>query len=981
MACLRLFAQPVALDEETPPEYVSRAWRTQDGLPENRVRALAQTPDGYLWVGTTGGLARFDGVRFVTFTRFNTPAITEDNIRALTVARDGSLWAATDGGGLVHLKDGKFTTYGFNHGLTSEFVASVVEDSSGAIWAATNRGLFRSVAGPRFVRVDPQTTGAGQAFFSLWVDTEGRILAGGQRGLWIYGKDGNLQRTDAAERPAEVFRVRQSRGGTIWLSTNRSVLTQGGKTLADLRPLAGKGIAALTEDRAGNVWVGTLGNGVYFYRNGNGNALRVPALLADSSVLSILEDREGTIWAGTADGLMRLTAPDVAVLDHRDGIANDNVTTAYCSVSGEVWLTTVTGDIYRYSEAGVRPFRLPAPAADLRFLGVFQEPSGAYWFGTDSQGAVRLDNGVARLFTMREGLRNNGIQFIHASRDGKIWIGTTSGVSRWDGSKLQHYYTDAGLAYGWVRSILEEPSGDILIGTDRGISRFHDERFVADAAFQKLARDKVWSIHRDSKGYLWLGTRNAGLVRVFGDEVRRITTKEGLLSNSIFQVIGGADDRLWFSGPVGISSASLSALHAAAEGRAAPGAVLASRLGGGRESVQSSGGVQPAGCMTPMGEIWIPSVKGAIHFHSRRPPIRKHTPVRVEGVVVDGSATHAAEGRVNVGPGRRRIRIDFTSCSLRTPEAVSFRYKLDGYDPQWNPVDGPRSAEYDNLPPGQYTFRVVAQSESPEDKVSSADVVLVIEPHFYQTGWFYALVGLGVVAALAGVFLLRERRARQEYHLRLEERTRIAREMHDTLVQGCVGVSTLIEAAVGSARSDQEQMLECLDNARIHLRLTLDEARQALADLRHDSFRGGLAGALEDLTKAMSAEKGIPIPLRIEGTPVALEETTSVALLLVAREAIRNATMHASATCIEVSLLYGGTAIELDVQDDGRGFSPSTEHLASYGHFGILGMRERMEQIGGTLEVSSAPGEGATISARLPLARNHTERRLDPIQG
>jgi len=333
---------------------------------------------------------------------------------------------------------------------------------------------------------------------------------------------------------------------------------------------------------------------------------------------------------------------------------------------------------------------------------------------------------------------------------------------------------------------------------------------------------------------------------------------------------------------------------------------------------------------------------------------------------VDGKAV-AATGEIAVGPGRRRVEIEFTACSLRAPERVAFRYKLENFDAHWTAATGRRAATYDNLPPGQYRFRVTARDGS-LDAGSEAGISLVVQPHFYQTAWFYALAVLAACAAAAGVFLYQERQAREHYNLRLAERTRIAREMHDTVVQGCVGVSTLIEAAVGSARSDQDLMLECLDNARIHLRLTLDEARQALTDLRHDSFENGLPGALSDLANALSSEKGIPVTLEVAGTEASLADSTNRTLLLVAREAIRNALMHAAPTAVAVRLFFGLSAVRLDIQDNGCGFEPAAASLAAQGHFGILGMRERMEQVWGSLEVASSPGAGTTVTARLPLA-------------
>jgi len=247
------------------------------------------------------------------------------------------------------------------------------------------------------------------------------------------------------------------------------------------------------------------------------------------------------------------------------------------------------------------------------------------------------------------------------------------------------------------------------------------------------------------------------------------------------------------------------------------------------------------------------------------------------------------------------------------------------------------------------------------------------------------LVVLAAGGGVAGVFHYQDRQARGRYNLRLAERTRIAREMHDTVVQGCVGVSTLIEAAVGSARSDQDQMLECLDNARIHLRLTLDEARQALSDLRHDSFEHGLPGALSELAHAVSAEKGTPVTLQVAGAETRLADSTNRTLLLVTREAIRNALTHAAPTEVTVRLVFEPSAVRLDIQDDGCGFEPASACLAADGHFGILGMRERMEQIGGFLELTSIPGTGTTVTARLPLghaaASGPLADSLEPYEG
>jgi signal transduction histidine kinase len=503
------------------------------------------------------------------------------------------------------------------------------------------------------------------------------------------------------------------------------------------------------------------------------------------------------------------------------------------------------------------------------------------------------------------------------------------------------------------------------VGTDRGLNRLHGGRFVSDAAFAALSRDRVWSIYAQAPDTLWIGTRGGGLVRIRNGRAARITSHEGLLSNSIFQVIGDGAGSLWMSGPTGLSAASINDLNAAADGQTDSIAVVAYGAGDGLES-QINGGVQPSGCMAADGELWFPTVKGAVHFKPSHPRTGYPSPVRVESVLVNGKSAPATD-EVRVGPGRYRVEIEFTACSLRAPERVFFRYKMEGYDPLWYGGTSHRAASYDNLPAGQYRFRVISRDGSMDASPSEAGISIIVRPEFYQTAWFYGLAVLLAGAGVAGVFLYQERQARQRYNLRLAERARIAREMHDTVLQGCVGVSTLIEAAVGSAGADMDLMLECLDNARIHLRLTLDEARQALSDLRHDSFEKGLHGALSELANAVRGEKGPPVTLEVAGPETRFAESINRTLLLVTREAIRNALMHAGPTAVKVRLLFAPTAVSLEVQDNGCGFEPASAGLAAHGHFGILGMRERLEQIGGSLEVNSALGVGTTVVARLPL--------------
>jgi two-component sensor histidine kinase/streptogramin lyase len=660
---------------------------------------------------------------------------------------------------------------------------------------------------------------------------------------------------------------------------------------------------------------------------------------------------------------VQLSAPDVQIANARAGLADQNVATIYQDHAGVLWVTTITGRVYKYSRGRFQRFHFPS-YDNLQFIGTYQDHNGAMWFGTVNAGAIRLADGRVTRFSMANGLRNNGVQALFEDTAGNLWIGTSSGISRWDGAHIRNFYLGDGLSYGWIRSIAEDQKGDLLVGTDRGINRFRAGKFIHDGSFRPLAHDRIWSIFPGADNALWIGTRGNGLVRIKDGRVARLTTREGLLSNSIFQIVGHGD-RLWLSGSTGIFSASLAHLNSVADGVSELVPVISYPAGDDIEPAQMNGLFQPSACVAQDGELWFPSVKGAVQVNPRYTPTNPSSPVRLESFSLDGELSPPSTV-LAVPPGRHRIQIEFTSIALRSPEQISFRYRLDGFDEGWTAAGRRRAAEYDNLPPGRYRFQVIANNPQGSSEASASVLVLA---HFYRTGWFYALGFACVILCSAGLLYFRKREARNRYNLRLEERARIAREMHDTVIQGCLGVSTLVEVASSCAGSDPEQMLECLDNARIHLRLTIDEARQALSDLRHDSFDSKLEDTLSRLTQTLPSEN-VLVGLEVEGTSVRLSAASNRALALVAREAIRNAIAHGAPGAVQLALSFSDSGVRLEIWDDGCGFDLDPVYLLQSSHFGILGMRERIEQVGGSFEIESRPGAGTRVVCAVPIGKD-----------
>jgi signal transduction histidine kinase/ligand-binding sensor domain-containing protein len=944
-------------------EYSHRIWRSEDGLPQNTIQAISQTADGYLWIGTREGLVRFDGARFVVFDRSNTPAFQDDSILVLHPAKDGSLWIGSEGGGLLHLLNGTFRSYGVKDGLSNGFIRSIFTAHDATLWVGTDRGFFR-MAGERFVRLDGTREIPLASVLSIAEDANHRLLVATQLQL-LTVEQGLLVKSGCTgpTHTAQVQSLYASPRGVLWLLTTSGLSRlENGCTIPD-RTLPHAAISALHEDVAGNLWIGTIGEGLFRSSAGALTRYQSPAVLPDNTVSAIFEDREQNLWIGSRDGLLRLSRTAVTTLSTKDGMADNNVLTVSPDRAGGLWIVTVTGQLYRFDGKRLEPFRELPDDADLRVRTVYRDRSGALWIGTNGAGAIRRFNGQTAVYSTRDGLRSNAIRQFFEDRDGGIWIATGSGISRWDGGKIRTYYLDDGLAYPSVRCITADRNGDILTGTDGGVNRIRGRQFVADPVLSQLNREKIWAIHEDADGALWLGARGGGLYRVKAGKLFRFTTREGLLSDSIFQILEYPAGTLWLSSPAGVSSVSRAELDSVAEGKPGPVHSVPYGAADGMESSHMNGGTQPAGCVTAAGELWFPSIRGVVRIDPSQLQPSLPTPVLIEKIVAGGRVLPLSP-KVSIPPGRGSLEIDFTACFLLAPQRLSFRYKLEGFDDDWNPAAKSRTAHYTNLRPGWYRFRVMAGDAGAPAQTSEASMVLVWSPAFYQTNWFYGLCLAAAILLVWAALRIYTHEAKARYAVLLNERLRVAREMHDTVIQGCVGVSALLEAASRFQRTDREEANRLLDQAKEQVKTTLNEARQAVWNLRHASVGQTALTTLSDLAQKLGKENGINIDLRVVGQSRALEPGVDRTLLLVAREALRNAVSHAAAKQIEMRIVFQPSAVRLEVTDDGHGFE--SQRMLE-GHFGIVGMRERVEQLGGEFVLASHPGEGTVVTARLPL--------------
>lgn len=971
-AAAAALALPLETAAPDSPAYSRRVWQSADGLPEDFAQALARTPDGYLWIGTSGGLVRFDGVRFVVFNRENQPAFRDDSFYSLLVTKDGALWGGTEGGGLVRYRGGSFRVFGAAEGLTNGFVRVIFEDRDRNLWVGTDNGLFR-MRQEALTRVDGQGGVPRINVHSICQDRQGRLLVGGWGLLILSGPDAAYYTSGESLADNSIRTIRQTSDSAVWIGTisglRRLAHGVGGDPFKTPKILSGVNISVLLEDRRGQLWVGTYGQGLMRFQGGRPARLSAPSSLPHNNVLSLFDDGEDDIWVGTQGGLLRLSPSAASTVTTADG-APQSINTIYPDPRGTLFVTALNGRLYQVSGQTLVPVRLPASVSGLPVRNVFRDSRGTLWMGTDGRGIVRFDGaGVAR-YTMKQGLVNDFVRAFCEDRDGSIWIGTDGGLSRWRAGRFQNFNTETGLAYGSIRLLFLDRRGSLWVGTDGGLSRFQGGAFIADPLLERLRGQKIWSIHEDSGGGLWIGTHGAGLFLLKGGELTQFSIRQGLPSNKIHFIAEDARANLWMSSPSGILSVSRRDLEALAGDSSRQLAVRVYGTSEGLSTNQMNGGVQPAGAVTPTGELWFPSTKGAVRLRPDAPNPGSAPPVLIEQALADDRDAPVSTG-LRLGPGRGKLELHYTAIRLGSPERLRFRYWMEGFDHGWTEAGQRRVAYYTNLPAGDYRFHVAAYEMN--DPRRAAERILSIQwrPHFYQTAWFLALCALVAATAAWGAYRLHVRNLRQRFAAVLDERHRLAREMHDTLIQGCVGVSALLEAASGAQDVSPGISQELLDRARAEVRATVDEARLAVWNLRRDSGKGeGLVEAISKVVHGISVETGIPVKFESSGTPLPLGAEGERSVLLLVREALQNAVRHAAPKNLSVVLDFRRRGLNVAIDDDGRGFDSSASDPSDRHHYGLVGMRERVEKLGGEFHLASSPGKGTQVRASIPPAQN-----------
>jgi signal transduction histidine kinase len=570
---------------------------------------------------------------------------------------------------------------------------------------------------------------------------------------------------------------------------------------------------------------------------------------------------------------------------------------------------------------------------------------------------------------VKDGLVNNFIRAFLQGGDGSMWVATDEGVSRWHDGRFTNYQERDGLCYFSTRTLAEDRNGDIWVGTDRGVSHLQGGRFAKDAVTEALRHEKIWAIREDSDGGLWFGTRTGGLYRWRFGKLIHFTIAQGL----------DRRDNFWISGPNGISVISRRELDTIAEDPSHPLSLTLYGISDGLETTQMYGAEKPGGVVTSQGEVWFASNKGPVRVSLNPAPPEGPAPVVIDSVLADGLQVPDLQ-KLSLSPDNAKIEVHYSVIQLRSQERVRFRYMLEGFDKSWTDASSRRVAYYTNLPPGSYQFRVKAFEMSAPQQIAESAVEIVQRPHFYRTAWFLGCSLLLLAASVWGGYKFRMRQVHSRFQAVLNERTRLAREMHDTLIQGCAGVSALLEAHSSLDDSEPAAKDDLLSCVRTQLRTTINEAREAVWDLRHaDGSATAIGPILGNMTQQVSHEFGVPVECRVSGKPFDLDQSTAHELLMVVREALHNAIRHGQPTRVHVDVGFEKKQFRVQVRDDGRGFDTAMASSQPNGHYGLVGIQERTKRIGGELILNSWPGSGTELTLSVPRRAPATESGVPRI--
>lgn len=766
---LRGWAGPPSQRPSPVADMLRDTYTASDGLPQSTVFAVSRTKDGFLWMGTQDGLARFDGSQFKVFHRQDADGLTQSHIRALGAAQDGSLWIGTQSRGLVHFVNGRFVPYSVADGLLNAVVRCIVQDRLGDMWFCTMGGLAHWRNG-KFDGLTTKQGLAGNYVQAIAEDFLGRLWVGTASGLSVLDH-GRFLSFPAQKKFAgqSVNALAVDREGHVWVAGDKQLaefagfeiaasFDAGGRTL----PMPPASIDSLAVDAAGALWIGADGNGLLRLQNGRLEEYGTAQGLSDARVLTLFADADGNVWTGTnAGGLTRLRPRHVSMLGAPEGLSGSDALAVLEASDASLWVATPGHGVDHVTGGVVRHYTTRDGLSSNDVFSMWQSPrDGTIWVGT-SEGTLQwLEGGRFKTFALPS---HGYILFILEDRAGNMWLGTRHGLVQIRDRQVVHTYTIAdGLADNAVLVGDEASDGSLWLGTANGLSHFQNGKFTNYSA-SPLGGTFVTSIHADPSGVVWFTTLGDGLGRWQNGKLTLTTTRNGLPDDALYSAVDDGAKNLWLSSNRGIFRIAKRELDDLSTGRAASVAARVFDVADGLRSNECYGGSQPSGGRRRNGDLLFACVGGVVMFNPAQLSVLARPPsVSIDEARINNrEVPHQPPGAtVRIPPGTGSLEFTYTGIDFSAPHQLRFRYRLQNFDSDWVDAGMRRSAYYTNIPPGTYRFQVIAEDADGVMSPAAASLDFVLQQHFYQTWYFYAGVALLLVTLGFAIVRLRIRRLR-----------------------------------------------------------------------------------------------------------------------------------------------------------------------------------------------------------------------------
>lgn len=961
--------------------YQQAVWQEPQGLPQNTVFSMTRTRDGYLWLATVDGAARFDGVRFTVFDPTNTPEIRGAVVASVVEADDGVLWLAPDNGGLVRYAGGRFSRVTTADGLVDDHPRALLRGRHGDLWIGTVAGLGRLRDG-RFT-----TVAGGQSLPAAFVTA---LAEDDEDGLWI-GTIGGLARlhgdrlTIFTERdgvpPGAVNALWWDPAGQLWIGSDRGLVRwAAGRFTAGARAgFPQVAVSALCIDREGTLWVGTADQGLLRRSGDRFVSYASRDGLPGDRISTIYQDPEDDVWVGTSAGLVRLRDARFKTLTARDGLARDLSLSLYQDPTGAIWISS-DGGLTRYRDGAFKTYTRLDGLPDDQIRAVTGDRAGRV-FVNSHQGVAVLDGSRFTRLPLPVPASAARLTTLMADRAGGLWIGTMAhGVIVQRGHDARAYSRVDGLGDDYVRTLFEDRAGAVWVGTLRGgASRIAEGRVTTWTTNDGLRSNEVVAFYEGDDGALWMGTHGGGLSRLKNGRIATIDAATGLFNNIVFRILDDGGGNLWMCCNKGIFRARLDDLNAVADGSRPAVTSVAYGLVDGMLSSECVQGF-PGGYKMRDGRLWFPTTHGVAMVdpssHDTQPPR-----VALERTLLDRTAV-AADGGLRMTPGQRNLEIEYTALSWRRPQRISFKYRMAGLDATWVDAGTRRTAYYPYLPPGSYVFTVIADNGEGVWNTEGASLQVTVLPAFYQTRWFFGVLAVAAVAALGLAWRRRvsgwqrtqaaqQAFARQLIASQEGERKRIAGELHDSLGQHLLIITNRAALGKGFARDGDAQVLEQLDEINQSALQAIGEVRTIAQNLRPINLdRLGLTAAIEEMVEKASGAAGVDFSADVGAVDGVLPSDSQIVVYRIIQESINNILKHSGATRAFVEVWCDNGTLRIAVRDNGRGFTEWAQEAigpANGSGLGLVGIAERVRMLGGAHAIVSTPEQGTTVTVEIPL--------------